>query len=148
MSFHVFRCKNDSDIFIVTDDGHVGEVGNHLCPSPDDELEKAGVFARDGQGRESGFRRGDCEEFHRKPGLLPFRGKTFDPVGSGHWHSKNARASSRWGCRGPNSCLVGDLSFKSSRTAALASSVRPIWPGCGSQKVSSEELCHFFALTA
>ena len=80
MSFHVFRCKNDSDIFVVTDDGHVDKVGNHLCPSPDDELEKVGVFSEMGKGKRAAFDETIAKNSIESQGYYRFEAKTFNPV--------------------------------------------------------------------
>ena len=55
MSFHVYRCKRDQDIFIVTDDAHADQVTGSVCPTPEDGLEKVGVFSEMGKGERAAF---------------------------------------------------------------------------------------------
>lgn len=80
MSFHVYRCKKDRDIFIVTDDAHVDQVGNRLCPSPGDELEKVGVFSEMGKRERAAFDETIAMNSIHSQGYYRFEAKTFNPV--------------------------------------------------------------------
>lgn len=79
MSFHVFRCKNDQDIFVVTDDAHADQVSSGLCPGPDDELEKVGVFSEMGKNR-AAFDETLAMNSINSQGYYRFEAKTFSPV--------------------------------------------------------------------
>ena len=80
MSFHVYRCKKDQDIFIVTDDAHADQVTNRLCPSPDDELEKVGVFSEMGKGERAAFDETIAMNSIDSQGYYRFEAKSFNPV--------------------------------------------------------------------
>ncbi len=67
MEFHVFRCKKDQDYFVVTDEEHAGKLGKDVCPTPDDELEKVGVYSEMGEGRVA-FDETIAKEFIRRQG--------------------------------------------------------------------------------
>ncbi len=73
MEFHVFRCKKAQDCFVVTDDEHAETLGNdvwtrnYVCPTPDDELEKVGVYSEMGEDRVA-FDETIAKEFIRRQG--------------------------------------------------------------------------------
>ncbi len=73
MEFHVFRCKKVKDCFVVTDDEHAETLGNdvwtrnYVCPTPDDELEKVGVYSEMGEDRVA-FDETIAKEFIRRQG--------------------------------------------------------------------------------
>ena len=79
MEFHVFRCKKDQDYFVITDDEHAETLGNDVCPAPDDELEKVGVYSEMGEDRVA-FDEKIAKEFIRRQGYYRFEAPTFDPV--------------------------------------------------------------------
>lgn len=79
MEFHVFRCKKDQDYFVITDDEHAETLGNDVCPAPDDELEKVGVYSEMGKDRVA-FDEKIAKEFIRRQGYYRFEAPTFDPV--------------------------------------------------------------------
>ena len=79
MSFHVYRCKKDQDIFIVTDDANVNKVSNRLCPTPDDELEKVGEFSEMGTER-AAFDETLALNSIESQGYYRFEAKSFNPV--------------------------------------------------------------------
>ena len=79
MRFHVYRCKKDQDIFFVTDDAHVKKVTNRLCPTPDDQLEKVGVFSEMGESR-AAFDETIARNSIDSQGYYRFEAKTFNPV--------------------------------------------------------------------
>ena len=80
MNFHVFRCKKDQDIFLVTDDAHVSKITNRLCPTPDDELEKVGVFSEMGKGERAAFDETIATNSIESQGYYRFEAKSFNPV--------------------------------------------------------------------
>lgn len=79
MSFHVYRCKRDQDIFFVTDDDHVEKVTDRLCPTPDDVLQKVGVFSAMGESR-AAFDETIAKNSIASQGYYRFEAKTFNPV--------------------------------------------------------------------
>lgn len=79
MSFHVFRCKKDQDIFFVTDATHANKVTNRLCPTPGDELEKVGEFSEMGKTR-AAFDETLAKNSIRSQGYYRFEAKSFNPV--------------------------------------------------------------------
>ncbi len=79
MEFHVFRCKKDQDYFVITDDDHAETLSNDACPTPDDELEKVGVYSEMGEDRVA-FDENIAKEFIRRQGYYRFEASTFDPV--------------------------------------------------------------------
>lgn len=79
MEFHVFRCKKDRDYFVVTDQEHADTLGSDACPTPDDELEKVGVYSEMGADRVA-FDETIAQEFIRRQGYYRFEAPTFDPV--------------------------------------------------------------------
>ncbi len=79
MKFHVYRCQKDRDIYIVTDEAHLDTVGNHLCPTAGDELEKVGVFAEMGRSRVA-FDETLARNSIAKQGFYRFEAKSFNPV--------------------------------------------------------------------
>jgi hypothetical protein len=79
MTFHVYRCKKDQDTFIVTADAHADQVTNRLCPTPDDELEKVGVFSEMGKER-AAFDETLATNSIDSQGYYRFEAKSFNPV--------------------------------------------------------------------
>ncbi len=79
MEFHVFRCKKDQVYFVITDDEHAATLGNDVCPTADDELEKVGVYSEMGKDRVA-FDETIAKEFIRRQGYYRFEAPTFDPV--------------------------------------------------------------------
>ena len=79
MSFHVYRCKKDKDIFFVTDDDHVSKVTERLCPTAGDELEKVGEFSKMGETR-AAFDETIAMNSIESQGYYRFEAKTFNPV--------------------------------------------------------------------
>ena len=79
MSFHVYRCQKDQDIFLVTDDDHLDKVTNRLCPTEGDELEKVGVFTAMGESR-AAFDEHLARNSIESQGYYRFEAKTFNPV--------------------------------------------------------------------
>ena len=81
MEFHVFQCKTDKDFFVVTDEPHLDALNDaNVFPTPDDELEKVGVFGEMGKDR-AAF----DEEFAKRSiealGFYRFHSKSLDPMG-------------------------------------------------------------------
>ncbi len=80
MEFHVFQCKLDKDIFVVTDEAHVDKLkALKVTPTPGDELEKIGVFSEMGAERVA-FDEGFAKRSIEQQGFYRFYSKTFDPV--------------------------------------------------------------------
>ena len=79
MSFHVYRCEKDQDTFIVTDNVHADQVTNRLCPTPEDELEKVGVFSEMGKER-AAFDETLAMNSIDSQGYYRFEAKSFNPV--------------------------------------------------------------------
>jgi hypothetical protein len=79
MKFHVYRCKLDSDTFIVTDAKNSKKLTNDVCPSPEDELVKVGEFPEMGKSRVA-FDEGLAKRSIASQGYFRFHSKTYDPV--------------------------------------------------------------------
>jgi len=79
MEFHVFQCRKDRDIFVVTDEEHLDGVTPALCPTPGDELEKVGVFAAMGEER-AAFDERLAKNSIESQGYYRFEAKSFNPV--------------------------------------------------------------------
>jgi len=80
MDFHIFRCKVDKDIFVVTDESHLGELPTlKVTPTKGDELEKVGVFGEMGEKR-AAFDESLAKQFIANQGFYRFHSKTYDPV--------------------------------------------------------------------
>jgi hypothetical protein len=80
MEFHVFQCKSDPDYFIVTDEAHCEAVTErNVCPTPNDELVKIGVFGEMGKER-AAFDEGLAKRSIESQGFYRFEAKSFDPI--------------------------------------------------------------------
>ncbi|MAF96289.1 MAG: hypothetical protein CMM60_11125 [Rhodospirillaceae bacterium] len=81
MEFHVFQCKIDKDFFVVTDEAHLDVLNDPgITPTPDDELEKIGVFGEMGPDR-AAFDEGFAKRSIESQGFFRFHPKTYDPAG-------------------------------------------------------------------
>lgn len=79
MSFHVYRCKKDQDIFFVTDDAHADQVTSRLCPTPGDVMEKVGEYSAMGKTRVA-FDETLAKNSIESQGYYRFEAKSFNPV--------------------------------------------------------------------
>jgi hypothetical protein len=81
MEFHVFQCKADKDFFVVTDEAHLDALNDpNISPTPDDELEKVGVFGEMGKDR-AAFDEAFAKRSIEAHGFYRFHSKSFAPLG-------------------------------------------------------------------
>lgn len=78
MRFVIFRCVNDPDFFIVTDEAHVAQVGSSCCPSGG-ELERLGEYGEMGDQRVA-FDETLAKNSIEHQGFYRFEARSFDPV--------------------------------------------------------------------
>jgi len=78
MKFTVYRCTNDPDYFVVTDDAHKIAVSGAACPSGGD-LSEVGKFAEMGKDRVA-FNEALAKDAIKMQGYYRFEAKTWDPV--------------------------------------------------------------------
>lgn len=77
MKFLVYRCTEEPDLFVVTDDEHADQLLGKACPSG--KLEKVGEYDEMGPER-AAFDERIARSSIRHQGFYRFEAKTFDPV--------------------------------------------------------------------
>ncbi|NQV84624.1 MAG: hypothetical protein HQ494_12490 [Rhodospirillales bacterium] len=81
MEFHVFQCVTDKDFFVVTDEAHLEVLNDpNISPTPDDKLEKVGVFGEMGKER-AAFDEEFAKRSIESQGYYRFHSKALDPLG-------------------------------------------------------------------
>lgn len=78
MTFTVYRCIEDPDFFVVTDDAHQKEISGAACPSGGD-LKQVGKFDEMGKDR-AAFNEMIAKDAIKTQGYYRFEAKTWDPV--------------------------------------------------------------------
>lgn len=78
MTFLIYRCKADSDYFLITDPDHKDTVSGSLCPSGG-ELEEVGEFPEMGEKRVA-FNEDIAKNAIEKQGYYRIEAESFDPV--------------------------------------------------------------------
>ena len=79
MEFYVYQYKLDHGTFVVTDARDIASITNVLRSSPEDELEKVGVFDSMGEWRAS-FDEGLAKRSIEHQGFYRFHSTTYDPM--------------------------------------------------------------------
>lgn len=79
MKFIVYRCPEDRDFFLVTDQEHMGIIAAALCPTAGGEPEMVGEFEEMGDDRVA-FDEQIARNSIAHQGYYRFEAKSFAPV--------------------------------------------------------------------